>query len=232
MFEFPLRPKRIAIGACVILAVGISCLGIVRVQRYVVPDGGVTYSCSTGNACVEGSSTGSPYGVYGLSSGGNGVEGRSSAAGQAGVAGVQLGDSGFGVYAESHDTSKKYAALFSRGDEKATNIFYGENAATHSSCLIDPNSNLTCTGSIEGAPSQKLVGVMGDSAQDYGVEGVSGTADGVHGVTNSTIGNSAVAGVAQGTTGTGYGVFGISGNGPGVLAPALLATASKALRPT
>src|SRR5579863_166957 len=216
MLASPVRRKRIAVGATTIVAVGISCLGIARVQHFVVPDGGVGYTCSSGKACVEGSSTGTPYGVYGTSSGGNGVEGKSSAAGRSGISGVQLGSSGIGVYAESHDTSAKYAALLARGDETSTNIFYGYNEATHSSCLIDPNSNLTCKGSIEGAPSQKLVGVMGNSTEEYGVEGVSYIADGVYGTTNSTTGNSGVAGVAQGTSGTAYGVSGTSGNGPGV----------------
>jgi hypothetical protein len=165
-------------------------LGIVCAQHFIVPAGGVSYSCGSGTACVEGSSTGNPWGVYGASSGSNGVEGRSSAAGRSGVAGVQLGNSGIGVYAESHDTSKKYATLFAKADESATNIFYGYNSATHASCLIDPNSNLTCTGSISATTSAKLVGVTGNSEQDYGVEGVSTSADGVHGITNSTTGNS------------------------------------------
>ena len=216
MFELPNRPKRVAMGAAIIIAVGVSCLGIVRVQRFIEPAGGVSYACSTGKACVEGSSTGSPYGVYGLSTGGNGVEGRSSAAERSGVSGVQLGASGIGVYGESHDTSKKYAAVFARGDESTTNIFYGENAATHTSCLIDPHSNLICTGSIEGTPSEKLVGVMGKSNEEYGVEGVSYLTDGVYGVTSSTTGSSGVSGIAMGGSGVAYGVFGSSSTGAGV----------------
>jgi len=216
VFEFPIRPKRVAIGGTIIIAIAVSCLGIVRAQRLIEPAGGVSYGCSSGKACVEGSSTGSPYGVYGLSTGGNGVEGRSSAAGRSGVSGVQLGDDGIGVYGESHDTSGKYAALFAKADETATDIFYGYNSATHASCLIDPNSNLTCKGSIEASPSADVVGVMGNSAKDYGVEGVSSSADGVHGVTSSTSGNSGVAGIANGTTGSSYGVYGSSTNGPAI----------------
>jgi hypothetical protein len=174
MFESPLQPKRLAIGATVIIAVAISCLGIVRTQRFAAPDAGVKYTCSSGTACVEGTSTGTPYGVYGNSSGGNGVEGKSSAAAKAGVSGLQLGTSGIGVYGESQDTTGKYAGIVARGDESATNIFYGYNSATHASCLIDPSSNLTCQGSLSGSSSSGS-GVLGasSSANAAGVIGVS-----------------------------------------------------------
>src|SRR5579863_3589889 len=174
MFEFPLRLKRMAIGAGVIIAVAVSCLGIVRAQRFTAPDAGVSYKCSTGTACVEGTSTGTPYGVYGQSSGGNGLEGKSSAAARSGVSGVQLGSSGIGVYAESHDTTGKYGALFAKADESATNIFYGYNSATHLSCLIDPYADLACKGSIYGvAGNVNVYGVRGDDGTTYGA-GVEG----------------------------------------------------------
>jgi hypothetical protein len=206
MFESPLQPKRMAIGATVIIAVTISCLGIVRTQRFAAPDAGVKYTCSSGTACVEGTSTGTPYGVYGDSSGGNGVEGKSSAAAKAGVSGLQLGTSGIGVYGESQDTTGKYAGVVARGDESATNIFYGYNSATHASCLIDPSSNLTCKGAITGI-SSNLNGVYGTSSTLNGVYGAASVtyASGVYGTT---------------TNARGYGVFGdssSSGSGRGVV---------------
>jgi hypothetical protein len=216
------------------MAVTISCLGIVRAQRFAAPDAGVTYKCSTGKACIEGTATGTPYGVYGTSSGGNGVEGRSSAAGRSGVSGVQLGSSGIGVYGESHDTTGKYAALIARADETTTNLFYGYNPATHASCLIDPNANLTCNGFISASSgilgsSSSGPGVYGVDTKNYGVEGVSGSSNGVYGsstsgygvygVTGSASGGSAgVAGIAPRSSGpdSSYGVYGSSSSGPGV----------------
>jgi hypothetical protein len=215
MFESSNRQSRIAIGATITVAIVISCLGIVRAQRFAVAEAGGRYNCSTGRACVEGNSTGMPYGVYGTSSGSNGVEGRSSATGRAGVSGLDL-DNGIGVYAESHDTTGKYAALFARADESTTNIFFGYNRATNASCLIDPNANLLCKGIIEAGPSTNSVGVTGSSDQNYGVEGVSTNSDGVHGITSSTTEFAGVAGIATGTSGYANGVYGSSSNGDGV----------------
>ena len=106
------------------VAIAISSFSAVRAQRFVPFNSG-NYKCSTGKACVTGDSTGTPWGVYGASSGGNGVEGQSSASGKAGVSGVNLaqGAGGDGVYAQSADTSGKYAAFFGHGTKAATNLF-------------------------------------------------------------------------------------------------------------
>lgn len=216
MFQSPNRPNQLALGATIIISIVIACLGIVRAQRFVVPDTGHSYVCNKGEACVEGDSTGKPFGVYGTSSGGNGVQGTSNATGRAGAAGLHLAN-GIGVYAESHDTSGKYAALYARGDESTTSIFFGYNRTTHASCQIDPNADLLCNGVIEaGGPSTQSVGVMGSSGQNYGVEGVSTSGDGVHGITSSATAFAGVAGIAEGASGYANGVYGSSSNGDGV----------------
>jgi hypothetical protein len=60
----------IALGA----AIALFSLGTVRAE-HVTPDKSKTYSCSSGFACIEGISTGSAYGVYGTSSGAQGIYG-------------------------------------------------------------------------------------------------------------------------------------------------------------
>jgi hypothetical protein len=63
-----------------------------------MPDHGVTYKCSAGTACVEGSSTGSKtWGVYGVASHYGGLYGVTNATnGSAGVSGVSTNSSGTG----------------------------------------------------------------------------------------------------------------------------------------
>jgi hypothetical protein len=215
------RPGRAMTVAIVVATVAIvfSSLTIVRAQRFVVTPNAVT-ACASGRACVEGASKGKPWGVYGLSTGSNGVEGRSSAPGHAGIAGLHLAD-GFGVYAESHDSTGKYAALFARGDETGTNIFYGENRANKTTCLIDPSANLTCTGTLKGTPSANAIGVEGDSTANTGVHAVSDSGYGLEATSNgndaiyaSTAApySSAVVGVVSGQAGSISGILGYSGD--------------------
>jgi hypothetical protein len=138
----------IAVGA----AVALSSFGIVRAER-ARPDKSVTYNCSSGTACVEGNSTGSmTWGVYGTSSASSGVEGHSTATDQAGVAGYQLGTSngGYGVFAESADTTGNYGAIYAQGNNSQTNLLAAYNKATDTSCVITPQSDLDCSGSIMG----------------------------------------------------------------------------------
>jgi hypothetical protein len=125
---------------------------------------GVT-SSTTQNSAVAGianGTTGSAHGVYGRSSNGDGVFGTSTSAngvygttdafGSAGVRGVFTGGSsgGFGVMAESNDTTGVFPALEALGDKKTTRLFIAVNDATSADCLIDPNANLSCTGTIKG----------------------------------------------------------------------------------
>lgn len=86
------------------IVVSISSFSIVRAER-VVPANSVDYNCSSGTACVTGSSTGSTtWGAYGLSNSADGVHGRTnSTTGNSAVAGIARGRSGRGqgVYGNS-----------------------------------------------------------------------------------------------------------------------------------
>lgn len=107
MTRFGDRPSRVGAVAMVALGmvVAISSFSIVRAQR-VVPANTGTFNCSSGTACVTGSSTGSTtFGVYGFSKSDDGVHGKTtSSAGGKGVAGIATGSAsgnGIGVYGSS-----------------------------------------------------------------------------------------------------------------------------------
>jgi hypothetical protein len=109
------RPSRTAVAGALAIgaAIALSSSGIVRAER-VKPAGSVTYSCSSGPACIEGSSTGSStWAVYGTSTGADGVHGAiSSTTGSSGVAGISTGTSGsgHGVYGRSTNGAGVYAS--------------------------------------------------------------------------------------------------------------------------
>lgn len=183
----PQRPSRIAMVG--ILAVGaaiaFSSFSAVRAQRFILPDKVGTFTCKTGLGCVDATSSGKAAGVYGTSTDGNGIFGRSAATGRSGISGVELGN-GDGVYALSKDTSGKYAALFAQGSESATNIFYGENTSTKASCSMDPSANLICSGTLRGNGTVTGVGVSGSASVSgigvYGDGGIGVYGDGGIGV--------------------------------------------------
>jgi len=111
------------------LTIAISSFGIVRAE-HAKPNGSVSYSCSSGTACVEGDSTGSAtWGVYGLSTMDDAVHGvTSSTNGNSAVAGIATGTSGFahGVYGKSSNGDGVYGASSSaygvEGTSTATNL--------------------------------------------------------------------------------------------------------------
>jgi hypothetical protein len=198
------------------LAIAISSFSVVRAQRFA-PLNSVSYSCTggKGSACVTGESKGKPWGLLGESPKSHGVVGISTGLGKAGVAGYSSGSGpgGYGVYAESADSTGKYAALDVQGDASGTNLFYAYNSANKTLCLIDPNSNLTCHGTLAAFPSGASAnGVIGQAQNGYGVAGVSSTGDGIHGETHSST-SSAVAGIASSGA---FGVYGSSSSGTGV----------------
>ncbi len=225
MFESPLRPRRIAIGAAVVIAVGISCLGIVRVQRFVDPAGGVSYKCSTGAACVKGDSAGKPDGVEGLSTNSNGVFGfTSSTTGSSGVAGESNGTSGtsYGVFGSSSNGPGVYGleANYYGVEGVSTNSVgvYGTTSSTEGNDAVvgisqgktgASNGVYGSSASDDGVygTSTKRTGVYG-SGPKYGVEGESPDGSGVYGETSSTD----AAGVF-GSSPDGFAVYGQGGAG-------------------
>jgi hypothetical protein len=222
MFEFPIHLRRMAVGTAIMFAVGISCLGIVRVQRFAEPAGGVSYKCSTGAACVEGDSAGAPDGVEGLSKNSNGVFGLSSSTtGSSGVAGESNGKSGtsYGVFGSSSNGPGVYGLEANyygvEGVSTDSDGVYGLSSSSTSSGVLGESDSKDGGYGVYGSASYgdgvygtptKAVGVYGD-APDYGVEGVSVLGYGVYGTTSQSRG----AGV-YGTSNEGFGVYGQSGS--------------------
>jgi hypothetical protein len=118
MFQFTFERNRTAVVGMIAvgMAIGLSSFSIVRAER-AKPNTSVSYSCNTGNACVEGSSTGSgTWGVYGVGTKDDGVRGvtmtSSGGVGLAGVAGFATGSStsADGVYGISTNGDGVYGS--------------------------------------------------------------------------------------------------------------------------
>ncbi len=124
-------------------AIAISSFGIVRAERET-PDNGQIFRCMTGQACVQGLSTGRAGGVYGRSLVREGVVGVSRSS--TGVHGFS--ETGDGVTGESR--GKGAVALRSIANGSDTAIFFGHNVVTRGHCVIDPKADLDCTGGIKG----------------------------------------------------------------------------------
>jgi hypothetical protein len=103
MFE-SLRRSRAILGMVAVgAAVAVSSFGIVRAER-PNPDAGKIYHCSSGTACVGGSSTGGgAWGVWGIAPTDGVVGVTTSTSGKAGVRGLSTGTTGLadGVFGKS-----------------------------------------------------------------------------------------------------------------------------------
>jgi hypothetical protein len=104
----------LSIGAIAVgFAVAVFSFGIVRAEL-VRLDSKVRYSCSSGTACVEGSSTGrGTWGLYGAGTKDDGVRGvTSTSSGGNGVSGLATGTSttANGVYGEAKNGNGVYGA--------------------------------------------------------------------------------------------------------------------------
>ena len=110
-FTQPIRVMLVAVIAVGFVA-GLSSLSLVRAER-VRPDRSV-YSCNSGRACVEGSSTGgSTWGVYGVGTTNDGVHGvTNSTNGYSGTSGISTGKTGtgHGVYGRSSNGAGVFGA--------------------------------------------------------------------------------------------------------------------------
>lgn len=172
------------------MGVSISSVGIVNAARVLV-----SKVCNSGSPCakytnggggpgVEGNNTNggsaNAFGVLGASSGTDGVHGTSTHAGSSGVAGIMTGTSsnnGNGVYGQSSDESGKYAAVYAASFDSKTNLFQGINSATGNNCKVDPNANLSCTGTVSGTGKNSAYAVQGTLSGDGG-SAVAGLANG------------------------------------------------------
>ena len=134
MTQFMSRRGRVALAAMVAIgiAIAISSFGIVRAERGIPTK---TFNCSSGTACVTGSSMGSTtWGVYGVSNSADGVHGRTnSTSGNSAVAGFSrgTGGSGQGVYGwssngygvEGVSTGGEFGAVGVEGSANYTGVY-------------------------------------------------------------------------------------------------------------
>jgi hypothetical protein len=153
---------------------------------------GVT-DTTAGNSGVYGQSSsgsGSGYGVYGSAANGPGTYGTSSQSGSAGVfgyvstsvggsAGVDgVGSGGnYGVKAEGDATSYNYPVLYAQANSSSTYIATFANAPNDVGCVIDPNADLYCNGTISGGGPLRIRerGRNGQSVVAYASESATPT---------------------------------------------------------
>lgn len=92
-----LRRTAVAGAFAIGLAIAISSVTIVQAE-HAAPPSSISYECSTGTACVEGSSSGKKtWGVYGTATVADGVHGvTSTSKGNSGVTGISQGKNGIG----------------------------------------------------------------------------------------------------------------------------------------
>jgi len=158
----------IAVG----FAVAISSFGVVRAE-HAKPNSSVSYSCNTGSACVEGSSTGTgTWGVYGVGSKDDGVRGvTTTSSGGNGVTGMATGSStsGSGVYGKALHGDGVYGS--SSGQNQSG--VYGQNTSTYGFGIYgsSPNAYGVYGTGYWGVYGKGLYGVYGASSSSYGVFG-------------------------------------------------------------
>jgi hypothetical protein len=176
------------------LALAVSSFTAVRAE-HVKPNKSKTYNCSSGTACVTANASGSAgNALYGNSTVGTGVLGQTSAANNSAVVGNATGN-GNGVYAQSADSSGGYWALRAIGLNAATNLLDAANHANNAACHIDPNANLSCTGTVTGGADVRVRHITSahQHVLTYAAESASATIDDVGtarmtgGVANVTI---------------------------------------------
>jgi hypothetical protein len=153
-------------------------------------------NCNSSNPCISGNNSGSGPGIAGTSKSGNGLEGTTSFSGSGtanayGVAGIanSNGTSNAGVfgYSTSGDGVSAYSSTLDG--------VYG-NTSSGTGVFGNATSGVAVYGSSGGA----LGGVFGDATNVDGV-GIDGT--------NSSVGGTAIAGVATGTNANAIGVAGV-----------------------
>ncbi|MFZ0574994.1 MAG: hypothetical protein WA304_05755 [Candidatus Cybelea sp.] len=179
------RPSRIAVAGMVAvgMAIGVSSLGIVRAE-HVTPDKSKIYRCSSGTACVEGSSTGSSaWGVYGTGTTADGVHGVTSTTnGNSGTSGISTGTSGqgHGVYGRSSNGQGVY------GTSSSNNGVEGHSSGSGGSGVAGIQQGKS-SGSGDGVYSEsadttnlyEAIEAKADSSNTYIFEGFNASTNGL-----------------------------------------------------
>jgi hypothetical protein len=175
MFQSTLSLNRTAVaGAFAIgMAVAVSGFTVARAER-AKSDNSKTYTCSTGAACLEGSSTGgSTTGVEGTSKSANGIEGTTTATnGDSAVAGISSGATGHanGVYGRSSNGPGLYgSSSTANAVEGHANTFGSSGIAGFALNTSQSNSGIGV--SAESAGYYEALYAQGDSANTYIFEG-------------------------------------------------------------
>jgi hypothetical protein len=184
MYRFPQRPSRAIVGMIAVgVAVAISSVSIVGAER-VNPDKSKTYTCSSGTACVEGSSAGSStWGVYGVGTAADGVHGvTSSTNGNSGTSGISNGTSGsaHGVYGRSSNGQGVY------GTSSSNNGVEGHSTASNGSGVAGIQRG-TSSGSGDGVYGEsadktnkyEAIEAAADSSNTYIFEGFNASTNGL-----------------------------------------------------
>jgi hypothetical protein len=169
----------IATGAIV----AVFSFSVVRAE-YAQPDKSKTYKCSSGTACVQGSSTGSStWGVYGNGTTADGVHGvTSSTNGNSGTSGISTGTTGsaHGVYGRSSNGQGVY------GTSSSNNGVEGHSTASGGSGVAGIEIG-TSSGSGDGVYSEsadttnlyEALEAKADSSNTYIFEGFNAKTDGL-----------------------------------------------------
>ncbi len=178
------RPHHVAIVGMIAvgMAIAISSFSVVRAEL-IKPDKSKTFTCSSGTACVEGSSTGSAWGVYGVGTIGDGVHGvTSSTNGNSGTSGISTATSGsaHGVYGRSSNGQGVY------GTSSSNNGVEGHSTASGASGVAGIQRG-TSSGSGDGVYSEsadttnfyEALEAKADSSNTYIFEGFNASTNGL-----------------------------------------------------
>ncbi len=184
MYDFKKRSSGVsAVGIVAVgMAIATASFTIVRAE-HVNPDKSKTYSCSSGTACVEGTSSGSGTGVYGTSVNADGVHGVTSATnGNSGTSGISTGTSGsaHGVYGRSSNGQGVY------GTSSSNNGVEGHSTGSGASGVAGIQRG-TSSGSGDGVYSEsadttnlyEALEAKADSSNTYIFEGFNASTDGL-----------------------------------------------------
>jgi hypothetical protein len=185
MNQFKKRPSRVAAVGMIAVgaAVAISSVSIVRAE-YANPDKSKTYTCSSGTACLEGSSAGSStWGVYGVGAVADGVHGvTNSTTGNSGTSGISTGTSGsaHGVYGRSSNGQGIY------GTSSSNNGVEGHSTGSGGSGVAGIERG-TASGSGDGVYSEsadttnlyEALEAKADSSNTYIFEGFNASTNGL-----------------------------------------------------
>ena len=153
--------------------------------EHVKPDKSKTYRCSSGTACVEGSSTGSStWGVYGMGAIADGVHGvTSSTNGNSGTSGISTGTSGpaHGVYGRSSNGQGVYGTSSSNnGVEGHSTGSRGLWRRRYSNWNVDRGSgDGVYSESADNTNLYEAIEAKADSSNTYIFEGFNASTNGL-----------------------------------------------------